>query len=222
MFEGVPVEVLPVGMGEQLVIDCTETANPEVDPTLTRNGGPLMFSSGSQYIVQEAGIGDAGVYECTASNEHGTAIRTITVQVGSLPGKVSDIEIKSDGSGGVTVEWQPANDNGVEITKYNITFSYDGSGGNRNKSVGGTMTMTTLTRDDLPGFPDSGVTLDVTVTITAVNGLGEGESVTNTAPVKVEGDTLPKEPGSTSTTDSSLSHTVCTVFYIVVCTTLLF
>ena len=219
MFEGATDEVLAVGVDEQLVIDCTESAYPAVDPTLTRNGGPLVLNSDSQYIVQEAGVGDAGVYECTASNIYGTVKRTITVQVGGLPGKVSDIEIKFAGSGGVMVEWQPADDNGVEITEYIIIISYDGSDGNREERVDGTMTVITLTRDDLPGIPDSGAMLNVTVTITAVNRLGQGEPVTKTAPVKVEGVTPPEVQGSTL---SSLPHTLLTVLLIVVCTSLFF
>ena len=214
VFEGGEEERISVKQGGEIEIDCSATAYPAIQSiTLTTGDDQLLaLDSNFTHIISDAKPSDANTYECTATNELGLTTRTVVIEVGELPGTVSDITAKANSDGGVTVEWVAAKGNGAEIVRYTIVIEY----GERQitRMVDGTETMLTVTRQDL-GVDGDGAELLLTIRITAENGIGEGEEIAAMAPVKVE----PLMPTLTaSTAVSFFPKTLLTVLLIVVCT----
>ena len=211
VFDGPAEELLTIELNTPLVIDCRVAAYPVAQPTLTKDGESLVLNSESKYTISQAQVRHAGLYTCMATNEHGTMSRRISVQVGGVPSEVRNIEVTSTRDGGVMVEWQPANSNGVMITEYIVKISYDEV--EIDRAVDSTVTMVVVTRQELQEVPDTGAELDISVTITAVNGLGQGNAVMETTPVKIEA-ISEEDEGSVL---CSLPHTHLIILLIAVC-----
>jgi hypothetical protein len=96
----------------------------------------------------------------------------VDVQVGSVPGTVSNIRLGKDDDNKLTILWDAADDNGVRITGYEIVIEY------AEETITATVSAPSfdVTRDKL-GIPKEGKDIMIKITITAVNEIGRGDPV---------------------------------------------
>ena len=215
---------MSVRRGEQIIINCAATAYPPIDNITLTMGTQTLDLDENVFKIDSAEDGSAGDYVCTAVNEIGSRNVTITVEVGDVPDKVTDIDIKvENGDDSLEVKWVAGSDNGASIQNYIVEIKYEGE--NIMRTV--TETMLRLTREDLK-VPDTGDELTITVTITAVNGIGPGEPTSAMSNVKFEDITpSPSTPPTRETqgagaTSRSALFSLHTVFILVVCSAVLF
>ena len=177
---------LSVREGESATINCSTIAFPDnITYTLTNNGTPITLAADNSYTIDPTRMQDAGIYTCTATNDVGTSVLNITLEVRSLPGQVSNIMV-DDNVGNITLSWGAAEENGAEIIGYNIVINYK----EIEKEFGsdGPATSITVTNEELVDLFSKGgeKIFNFTIIITAVNGIGEGEAVTEHETIKVE------------------------------------
>ena len=213
-----------VRRGDRIIINCAATAYPPLTPdniTLTMGTQTLALDGNSVFIIESAVVGSAGDYVCTAVNEIDTRSATITVEVGDVPDKVTNIDIKVENEDdSLEVKWVAGSDNGASIQNYIVEIKYEGE--NIMRTV--TETMLRLTREELK-VEDDGAKLTLTVTITAVNGIGSGEPTSAMSSIEFE-EITPTPPsretqGASATSRSAL-FSLHTVFILVVCSVVLF
>ena len=204
---------LAVKLGDNLTINCTVSADFPVSVSLTKDGSPLLLDAHDVYSVANASSEDAGEYECRASFDNGTdsVSEKVAVQVGDVPGEVSNIMAKTEGTDAedelLVIEWDAADNNGVTITNYEIVIEYD------EKTVFDDYyvlepSITIARKDlDIPDIDDGGEFV-LTISVSAVNGIGKG----NTEMVK---DTV-KFSSTSSSSRPMIARTLLGVLLLVV------
>ena len=197
--------VLALSVGESGIIDCSSTSFPPlINTTLSRGDDMIALDADNTSTISSATTQDAAEYTCTAMNEIGTTTLVVDVQVGSAPGIVSNIELNEEEDGSkVTITWDAADDNGVDITSYTIVIEY------QEKTITGMVTPPNLSftvrRDDLD-IPKEGREVLLKITITAVNEIGEGEPASH--------DTTAKFGAISSSSLSMLPQTMLSIVLI--------
>ena len=164
------------------------------------------------YTITNATGEDAGDYVCSAMNAVGPATLTTVVEVGAVPGTVSNIEaqVSNDDDDVIVIQWDAASENGVDITQYNVVVQYK-------EKVVENVTMTTsvsVTREELD-IPKEEVEVVLSVSVTAVNGIGEGQEVKKEITVMLPA--IADGAGSAST----LCQALLSVLLMMSCTTLM-
>ena len=209
-----------IRVGAEVVVNCAANAFPPISPdniTLTLDGEELELDSNFVHTIASAQTSDAGDYVCTATNELATESVTITVEIGNVPDKVSDIVVDKDNER-VMVKWVAGNDNGARILNYTVEAQY------REETIMRSVTKTTLvlTREEL-GVSEDGDTFQLTVTIRAVNGIGSSDPASDTSTVtftNTRGPTV--ETGAGSPARAHTMRPVPTILVLVVCSAVLF
>lgn len=211
---------MSVRVGDRIIINCAATAYPPIGAdniTLTM-GTQKLDLDGNVFEIDSAEDRSAGDYVCTAVNEIGNRSVTITVEVGDVPDEVTDIDIKVESEDdSLEVKWVAGSDNGASIQNYIVEIKYEAE--NITRTV--TETMLRLTREELKVL-DIGGEFMLTVTITAVNGIGPGEPRSAMSSVKFENITPTRETEGTSATSPSALFPLQTVSILVVCSAVLF
>lgn len=209
---------MSIRVGAEVVVNCAANAFPPISPdniTLTLDGEELELDSNFVHTIASAETSDAGDYVCTATNELATESVTITVEIGNVPDKVSDIVVAEDNER-VMVKWVAGNDNGARILNYTVEAQY------REETIMRSVTETTLvlTREEL-GVSEDGDTFQLTVTIRAVNGIGSSEPASDTSTVTFTNTRRPTaETGAGS--PAHAMRPVPTILVLVVCSAVLF
>ena len=207
---------LSVREGESATINCGATAfPPEINYTLTNSGTPITLAADNSHTIESTMMEDAGTYTCTATNEVDTSELNVILEVGSPPGQVSNIMV-DDNEDDITISWDPAEDYGEGISRYNIVLSYDGI--EKELSVDGSTTSTTVTKEKLRELFSKSGDVMVTLTITAENNFGEGEPATETAALQLPQDNgLPQDSGALPELSHLLLSTLLVIFaYLIV------
>ena len=162
--------------GATFTIDCSATAFPAVSNiTLTKDGDTIEFDSENMITITGAESQDAGTYLCTAVNELGPSTLTTVVEIGRLPGVVSNIQVDTTDNKRVMITWEAAANNGAAITHYEVEITYKEESFAADVSM--MMTSISLTREDL-GIPQDGGDIALSISVTAVNGIGRGLTTT--------------------------------------------
>ena len=162
--------------GNNGVINCSTVAFPDVNSTtLTREGAALELDGNNMHTISNAMLQDVGVYTCTATNEIGTSMLDVTVQVGRLPGLVSNIKVKFDIKE-LTIMWDAADGNGADVLRYEILIAY---GDKEEAFITDQSAMTISLADVKLGVDDKEEKVDLRITVTAINGVGRGESTSD-------------------------------------------
>jgi hypothetical protein len=174
---GTVTVVLPLSVGQRGVINCSSISVTNVTSTaLTRGGNSIPLGADVTFTIPNASSQDIGMYTCTATNQRGTAMLIVDVQVGSVPGTVSNIRLDKNDDNKLTISWDAADNMGVRITGYEIVIEYEG------KIITATVSPPSLsydvTRDKL-GIPKEGKDIMIKITITAVNEIGRGAPVSH-------------------------------------------
>ena len=212
-----------IRVGAEVVVNCAANAFPPISPdniTLTLDGEELELDSNFVHTIASAQTSDVGDYVCTATNELATESVTITVEIGNVPDKVSDIVVDKDNER-VMVKWVAGNDNGARLLNYTVEAQY------REETIMRSVTETTLvlTREELGVFED-GDTFQLTVTIRAVNGIGSSDPASYTSTVtftNTRGPTVETGAGSPAqATPAHATQPVLTILVLVVCSAVLF
>ena len=73
-----------------VILPCESAGVPTPTVTWTKNGEPLEIVGPNMDLMQSGSLrlsslkaSDAGIYQCTATNEEGVATHTITLQINS-------------------------------------------------------------------------------------------------------------------------------------------
>ena len=172
---GIGTVVLPLSVGQRGVINCSSISVTNVtSTTLTRGSTSIPLEPDITFTIPSASSQDVGMYTCTATNQRGTAMLIVDVQVGSVPGTVSNIRLDKNDGNKLTILWDAADIMGVRITGYEIVIEY------AEKTIMATVSPPSLsydvTRDKL-GIPKEGKDIMIKITITAVNEIGRGDPV---------------------------------------------
>ena len=156
-------------LGNELKVNCTVSADFPVNVSLSKDDNPLILDADYVYTVHNATNVDAGKYTCFADYGRGGSGTIIRVEVGDVPGTVSNITIVEVGNGELVIEWNAADSNGVTITNYEVVFA-----NNEREILAKNVSETTITvtQEDLNGH------FFFTTSVSAINGIGKGETVT--------------------------------------------
>ena len=175
---------LSVREGESATINCSADAFPAViSYTLTNNGATLPLATDNSHTIDSTRMQDAGIYTCTATNDVNTSVLNINLEVGSTPGQVSNIMV-DDKEDDITISWDAALENGVAILHYIIVLKYEEI--EKELNTTGEATSITLTNEELHKLFSKGGEIMLTITITALNGIGKGDPFSVQETIKVE------------------------------------
>ena len=201
---------LSVREGGSATINCSAVAVPaDISYTLTNNGANLTLGADNSHTIDPARTQDAGIYTCTATNDVGTSVFNIALKVGPIPGQVSNIRNRTEGDD-IIISWDPAEDYGEEIIRYNIVISYNGL--EKNLSTDGPTTSITVAKEDLREYFSKDGEVKVTITITAENEIGKGKPVMESATLQ-----LTQSSGARSKLPNLLLSTLLVIFaYLIV------
>uniref|UniRef100_A0A665X504 Neural cell adhesion molecule L1 n=1 Tax=Echeneis naucrates TaxID=173247 RepID=A0A665X504_ECHNA len=146
--------------GETVRLDCQADGIPTPTISWTINGIPLSatdkdsrrtLTSGGSLILNDVSFGDTAIYQCQASNKHGTIITNTNVYVIELPpqilsedrniytfteGQKASLECETFGSPkpkitdpkshAVTLSWTPGDDHNSPVLEYVVEFEDQG------------------------------------------------------------------------------------------------
>ena len=197
--------------GSNGVIDCSTVAFPDTTSTmLTRGGSALELDGDNTHTISNATLQDVGVYTCTATNEVGTSRLDVTLQVGrlqvgSLPGLVSNIKFEKFNTNEFTFSWDAADGNGADVRSYDIVIAYGDKEVEYMVNTTSQSSATTISLANVKlGEDDKEEKVVLRITVTAVNGVGRGESTTENFTV-----TLGKSSSLRSTGSQAVLGVLC-------------
>ena len=199
-------ETVSLREGQSTTINCAAVGFPPVTSiTLSRDGAAIELDSDNSYVISNVMVKDAGLYTCTATNELGSTTLNTTVEVGQVPGQVGNVRVDvAMDKDKVIISWDAAADNRAKIVRYEIIVRYNNM--EIKKNVLGTQLI--LTEAEL-SISKEGEEISISITVTAVNGVGEGEPVTY--------DTTIRLGESRSSSLSTLPHVMLSVL-LMMCT----
>ena len=204
---------ISIRAGDDLTIDCDVSGFPAIESlTLIKEGGegPLQLDLEDVYIVNNAMDDDAGVYVCSATNVIDTTSVAVLVEVGNVPGTVGGIKIDDSVEDIITIQWDAAESNGAEILRYEVLIEYDGITPIKRNA---TETIVVITREEL-NIPKEGAEIELVVSVTAVNGIGSGQTTTRNKTAKFDAITI-------SSSQSRVAEVLFSVLLMAVCTVMI-
>ncbi len=81
VFSNVPDSIVEVESGNRIKLKCEATGFPKPDIKWSRKDNLNNIINGKELIIENTNPNDEGIYECTARNDIGIAVKSVKIKV---------------------------------------------------------------------------------------------------------------------------------------------